>query len=346
MVFIMIFGPNIDRMEKEKNIQGLIQLFRSRNRNVQKHATDALVKIGKPAVDPLLKVLNDANWAIRINAITTLADMKEQRVVEPCIRALNDNHYGVRGVAAITLGELGDRRAVMPLIQSLNDEHPYIRREAALALGHLEDGSAIEPLNRILDDKYSDVQDAAKLALKQIKISKIKGDKPIILCPKCGHKLKGKPIFCSQCGNKVNEIIKEGSKRKKKAKYCSNCGVSLAEGSKLCHNCGKAIMQKSPDEEDHSERVPSGVSEESRFVGSWKNKRSKEILTFYSNGTCNIPEGRKTTHRGTYEIKDERLVMTVEGNLLKYDYSFSNNYNTLVTKSFQSGDIDTWIRRT
>lgn len=333
-------------MEKEKNIQGLIQLFRSRNRNVQKNAADALLRIGKPAVDPLLRVLNDVNWFVRANAISTLAEMKEQRVVEPCIRALNDNHYGVRGLATIVLGELGDRRAVMPLIQSLNDEHPYIRREAAFALGSLEDASAIKPLTRVLNDKDSDVHDAAKLALKQIKIkvSEIKSDKPIVLCPKCGHKLKGKPIFCSQCGKKVNEIIKEVSGRKKMAKYCSNCGVSLAEGSNLCHNCGKAIMQKSPDEEDYSKRDPSGVSEESRFVGSWKNKRSKEILTFYSNGTCNIPDGRKT-HSGTYEIKDWRLVMTAEGFVLKYDYSFSNNYNTLITKSFQSGDIDTWIRR-
>lgn len=201
----MVFGPNIEKMEKEKNIQALIQLFRSRSRKIQKNAGFALVRIGKPAVDPLLQVLNDVNWFVRANAICALAEMKEQRIVEPCIRALNDVHYGVRGVAAIALGELGDRRAVIPLIQSLNDEHPYIRREAAFALGSFEDISAIEPLTRVLNDKYSYVQDAAKQALEHIKTkqSQVKDERYVKFCTQCGHKLIGKTKFCINCGNKL-----------------------------------------------------------------------------------------------------------------------------------------------
>lgn len=213
MVFIMVFGPNIGRMEKEKNIQGLIQLFKSRNRNVQKNAAFALVRIGEPAVDSLLQVLNDVNWVVRANAITTLAEMKEQRAVEPCIRALKDSHHGVRGAAAITLGELGDIRAVMPLIQSLNDEHPYVRREAVLALGSLEDVRAQEPLYRVFFDKDSSVREAAEQAQAHIiaidtkskiaKISEVKEEGAVNFCSQCGYKLIGNAKFCTNCGNKL-----------------------------------------------------------------------------------------------------------------------------------------------
>lgn len=276
----MVFGPNINRMEKEKNIQGLIQLFRSRNRNVQKNAAFALVRIGELAVGPLLQVLNDANWVVRANAITTLAEMKEQRVVEPCIRALNDSHHGVRGAAAITLGELGDKRAVMPLIQSLNDEHPYIRREAAFALGSLEDMSAQEPLNRVLFDKDSGVQDAANQALAH--------------------------IIAIDTKRKIAKIDKKSEVKKNEAvNFCSQCGVALLKDAKFCYKCGNSLIEKPYQNQSDTEITNSSEVKDIRDEASslYEKGDFSEAIVLY-----NKLLGASSGLVNRYEIRQSRAM--------------------------------------
>ncbi len=67
---------------------------------------DALVKIGPPAVEPLIGVLKD------------------------------ENAY-MRSFAAEGLGELGDKRAVQPLVEVLKDEDEQVRRSATESLRKL-----------------------------------------------------------------------------------------------------------------------------------------------------------------------------------------------------------------
>jgi HEAT repeat protein len=67
---------------------------------------DALVKIGPPAVEPLIGVLKDEN-------------------------------AHVRSFAAEGLGELGDKRSVQPLVALLKDEDEEVRRSATKALSKL-----------------------------------------------------------------------------------------------------------------------------------------------------------------------------------------------------------------
>jgi HEAT repeat protein len=67
---------------------------------------DALVKIGPPAVEPLIGVLKVENARMR-------------------------------SFAAEALGELGDKRAVKPLVAMLKDEDEEVRRSATEALRKL-----------------------------------------------------------------------------------------------------------------------------------------------------------------------------------------------------------------
>ena len=67
---------------------------------------DALVKIGPPAVEPLIGLLKDENVFLR-------------------------------SFAAKSLGELGDKRAVQPLIEMLKDEDEEVRQSATRALDKL-----------------------------------------------------------------------------------------------------------------------------------------------------------------------------------------------------------------
>jgi HEAT repeat protein len=103
--------PLIDvlkRMAKNKDSAVLGQMpgqAQSLRRSVVK-MLDALVKIGPPAVEPLIGVLKDEN---------------------ACMRSF----------AAEGLGELGDKRAVEPLVAVLKDEDEEVRRSATEALRKL-----------------------------------------------------------------------------------------------------------------------------------------------------------------------------------------------------------------
>jgi len=93
---------------------------------------DALVKIGKPAVNPLIEVLNDKNKDIRLVAVVALGEIKDKRAIPPLIEALKDEDWCVRFAAAKALGEIKDKRAVSPLIEALKDEN--VHGYAAIAL--------------------------------------------------------------------------------------------------------------------------------------------------------------------------------------------------------------------
>ena len=72
-----IFKPNIEKMKAERDVKGLIGTFKSTNRNVQKKAAEALVRIGEAAVEPLIQALKDEHWSVRINAVGALAEIKD-----------------------------------------------------------------------------------------------------------------------------------------------------------------------------------------------------------------------------------------------------------------------------
>jgi len=161
---------------------------------------DALVKMGKPAVEPLLELLEHADPQLRSDAGLALGQLGDPRAVGPlvsrlrddfveCLRVyaaealvklgkpavqpligcLRDNDHTVRARAAQTLGKLGDAGAVEPLIACLGDGVDKVREAAAEALGDLGDPRAIEPLTRCLKDEEWAVRQSAALALDKLR---------------------------------------------------------------------------------------------------------------------------------------------------------------------------------
>jgi hypothetical protein len=168
----------------------------------KEEAVDALVKIGTPAVGPLIAALGDENWLVREAATSALEKInpnwhtteEAKRQVPEFIAALGDKISDVRKAAASALGKIGDKRAVEPLIVALEDysctsaiepliavfgervfrgRDSCVRIAAAWALGEIGDERAVEPLISALGDKISDVREAAASALGKI------GDKAI-----------------------------------------------------------------------------------------------------------------------------------------------------------------------
>jgi len=81
-------------------------------------ASESLVQVGEPAVEPLLVLLRDENPAVASQAATALGAIGDVRAVEPLLDSLSREQLW----AIAPLGELGDKRAVEPLYKRFQDE--------------------------------------------------------------------------------------------------------------------------------------------------------------------------------------------------------------------------------
>jgi len=97
-------------------------------------ASEALARIGQPAVGPLLAVLTNDNYIVRARAVFALGEIKDDRAVFPIIDLLEDSSSQVRLNAVKALKNFPGKRVVGPLIQVLKDDEPLVRLEADKAL--------------------------------------------------------------------------------------------------------------------------------------------------------------------------------------------------------------------
>ncbi len=90
-----------------------------------------LVRIGKPAVIPLIQALKDEDWRVRDAALKTLGKIGKP-AVPALVNALKDQR--LRLIAIVTLGEIDDSSAVAPLVIAVKDNDPHVRSNALWAL--------------------------------------------------------------------------------------------------------------------------------------------------------------------------------------------------------------------
>ena len=142
-----------------------------RSASLGRQPTEVSIKIGKPAVRPLIYELKDHDPLIRSNAVKALGAIGDPRAVEPLIKVLNDKNPLIQRQAAQALGRINDPRALQPLIAVLGDKgkRPYVRMSAAEALGWLQDPEAVDSLVVALSDDHWDVRSHAAEALGRIK---------------------------------------------------------------------------------------------------------------------------------------------------------------------------------
>lgn len=118
-------------------------------------------------VDALLPALQDADKAVRQQAVTALGEVDDPSAVEPLVKMLRDSEAEVRGHAAAALGEIRDRRSTDALIAALGDAVATVRAQAVRALGELRDPKAVDALTALLKD--ADVRRRAVAALSEIR---------------------------------------------------------------------------------------------------------------------------------------------------------------------------------
>jgi hypothetical protein len=126
---------------------------------------DTIVKVGGPAVDPLIASLDLTNYNINWAAINALGELKDDRAIKPLIKMLKYKDLNTQ--ASVALGKIGNN-AVDSLIGLLYGYDSNAQINAIYALSHIRDTKAIEPIVELLDDEDLDVRLEAYQALQRM----------------------------------------------------------------------------------------------------------------------------------------------------------------------------------
>ena len=163
------FGANPGEASgSEKRIQELIKQLDSR---AWDRAAKELVQIGEPAVDPLLRALNQNSHWISARACNPLSEIMSEKAVNGLLRALDNTKLDDRIKRYIlqSLGNVSSERVLNPLIRYLSHEDWTIRRAVLISLGHIGGKTAEEAVIGALKDKERYVVESAISVLGQMR---------------------------------------------------------------------------------------------------------------------------------------------------------------------------------
>jgi HEAT repeat protein len=142
----------------------------SKSRAAAAHAlgdvTDPVEK--RRAADALVRVLDDDNPQVRMEACASLGDLGEPGTITHLVKRLADGAPPVRQNAAIALGTIRHPDGFEPLAEALREGPADLRFQAATSLAEIDPARAFEPVMLALDDKDPQVVCAAALALGAI----------------------------------------------------------------------------------------------------------------------------------------------------------------------------------
>lgn len=175
-IFNRIGKPNVKRLKKKGDVEGLINA---------------------------LEYQYDFNKDIRVDAVYALGEISDERAVKPLIAIITDekeNYFreaDVERAAATALVRIGTP-SVTPILAFFNDKRNFRRNLAADALGQIGDKRAVEPLITLLKARNSDVHREVESCLS------IGVD---VLDRGSGHEGYAKPEF-KQFGEEHYAIIK------------------------------------------------------------------------------------------------------------------------------------------
>lgn len=163
-------------MNPTSQLQELITDLRSKNGAVRAQARKSLVRLGRPAVEPLIGLLSDRDEHVRWEACKTLGAIADPGSAGPLVDALRDESFEIQWLAAEGLIALG-QQAVVPLLLALqvHFKSVYLRQGAHHILYALERaGGLSSDLVAVLDalrflEPKSSVALAARHALQSIR---------------------------------------------------------------------------------------------------------------------------------------------------------------------------------
>jgi HEAT repeat protein len=151
----------------ERALPALIANLADLSHTIRKAAEQALIKISKAAVEPLIVAMRQPNNLIRQHAAAALGEIGDARAIEPLLYFMRDPDRDVSFWAAYALGQIGEPMAIFSLNAALRDANDSIRALAANALVKIG-APAVKPLLIALRDSDRFVRWHAARALGQI----------------------------------------------------------------------------------------------------------------------------------------------------------------------------------
>lgn len=104
--------------ERGETLHMLIEALRHRDPEKRHRSREALVAIGKAAVDPLVGLLADKRPHVRWEAATALGQIGDPASAPSLVEALKDDYSSVRWSAAVGLAAM-KLKGLMPLLSAL-----------------------------------------------------------------------------------------------------------------------------------------------------------------------------------------------------------------------------------
>ncbi|HEX9372005.1 MAG TPA: HEAT repeat domain-containing protein [Roseiflexaceae bacterium] len=158
----------------EPAVEPLIKLLDQPDRDVRMRAAWALGVIGQPALAPLIALAEGNNTPLRVEAIRVLGVIGEGRAINQLFHSLTDPDPRIAARSATALGKIGDPRAFHPLLTALHHPSADVRYAVCNALGHLHIPDSIGPLDDLAEADAgttswgASVADAARRARQEI----------------------------------------------------------------------------------------------------------------------------------------------------------------------------------
>ena len=156
----------LGKIRDERAAASLVVALMDPDSDIQDIAAQALVRTGKPAVAPLVRVLRVAGNPFRRRLVEVLVRTRGL-AVRPLIDVLGDENTEVRLTASEALVKMG-KPALGSLRGALKNSKPGVRLEAATALGLIGDPTAIKPLIQAIRGRDLGLRQRAAIALVRI----------------------------------------------------------------------------------------------------------------------------------------------------------------------------------
>ena len=131
-------------------------------------ARDALIKIGKPAVEMLIEGLNDEDVYYRLFIAEILGEIGDQRALQGLVKTLDTGEGNLQIRASQAIVKLNHPDATKVLIETLLAKSECSRQGAAVTLGLLRSVESIDALDAALGDTDHNVRKCAAEALAKI----------------------------------------------------------------------------------------------------------------------------------------------------------------------------------
>jgi hypothetical protein len=163
--------PPPDRAGRSDRNLMLILALQDEQPHVRKWAAELLGPSRDPrATQPLLGLLNDADWNVRRAALYALMQIGDDRAVGPLVEHLKSGSRKDKIVTALVLGRLRNHDATDALVAELTSHHAAeVKVSCAAALGELGDASAVAALRGVAKDAEKPVALACRRAVERLR---------------------------------------------------------------------------------------------------------------------------------------------------------------------------------